>query len=76
VGSLFDAMSARVAAGEPELDLIEQLAFPFSMTVMCELLGLPNKDRGQFRAWSHTLLSPLVTPAEFRSVGRAMGSSS
>src|SRR5690349_21520335 len=30
--SLLDAMSARVAGGEPELDLIEQFAFPFPMT--------------------------------------------
>ncbi len=71
--SLLDAMSARVAVGEPELDLIEQFAFPFPMTVMCELLGRPNQDRDQFKAWSQTLMSPLVTPAEFRSVGVAMG---
>jgi cytochrome P450 len=71
-GSLLDTMSARVAAGEPELDLIEQFAFPFPMTVMCELLGLPNQDRDQFKAWSQTLISPLVTRAEFRSVGAAM----
>ncbi|MFF4561122.1 cytochrome P450 [Streptomyces sp. NPDC001435] len=42
----------------PCTDLMQTLALPLPMGVICELLGIPGKDRHDFRAWTDTLLSP------------------
>ncbi|GAA2234926.1 cytochrome P450 [Streptomyces amakusaensis] len=52
---LLDAMAA-----EPErrADLVMSFAFPLPMTVICELLGVPELDRVSFRAWSNEVVAP------------------
>ncbi|MET0191592.1 MAG: cytochrome P450, partial [Pseudonocardia sediminis] len=54
---LADAMQARLDAGEREVDLLDTFCFPLPMTVICELLGVPEERRDDFRHWSNTLLS-------------------
>lgn len=61
---LLDAMSAK-----GEVDFIEAFAFPLPIAVICELLGIPARDRIQLREWSLTFTSDGV-PAE--TVGRAL----
>ena len=34
-----------------QVDLLENFARPFPLTVICELLGLPESDRVQFKKW-------------------------
>ncbi|HZB50294.1 MAG TPA: cytochrome P450 [Mycobacteriales bacterium] len=46
-------------AGRAELDLLEALAVPLPIRVICELLGVPAADRADFRGWSNTLVSAL-----------------
>ncbi|RTL66997.1 MAG: cytochrome P450 [Pseudonocardiaceae bacterium] len=46
-----------MAAHGPEVDLLDEFAFPLPMTVICELLGVPQGRRDEFRTWSNTLLS-------------------
>lgn len=41
----------RVAA-KGGMDVIADLAYPFPVTVIAELLGVPVKDRAQFKIWS------------------------
>ncbi|UJB40220.1 cytochrome P450 family protein [Streptomyces sp. A1-5] len=53
-----ELLDAMLAAPDGRADLIEALAFPLPMTVICELLGVPSIDRESFRAWSHELVSP------------------
>ncbi|WP_407835518.1 cytochrome P450 [Streptomyces sp. DSM 116496] len=66
---LLDAMAARPERGG---DLIDALAFPLPMTVICELLGVPDLDRARFRYWSNEIVSP--TSAESNSLAnREMG---
>ena len=37
-------------------DLIESFAFPLPITVICELLGVPDLDRTAFSAWTRSLI--------------------
>lgn len=62
-----DALDA--AAGDGSMDVIADLAFPLPFTVISEMLGMPDGDTHQLRAWSHTLagtLDPLVEPELIR----------
>lgn len=48
-------------------DLMETLAYPLPVIVMAELLGVPAKDRAQFKAWSDRrarVLEPTITRPE------------
>lgn len=40
-----------------KIDLMASFAFPLPVTVICELLGVPEPDRDAFRHWSNTMLS-------------------
>lgn len=44
-------------AGQDRVDLVDAFAFPLPVTVICELLGVPQHDRDEFRAWSTALVS-------------------
>ncbi|MFE6689109.1 cytochrome P450 [Streptomyces sp. NPDC057743] len=39
------------------VDLITHFAYPLPITVICELVGIPEADRPQWRAWSSQLSS-------------------
>lgn len=48
--------------GADTFDLIEDYAYPLSLTVITELLGVPVEDRAQFRTWTTaTMTPPFVT---------------
>ena len=75
--SLLDAIEARVAVlrdagGDDSVDLIEAFAFPLPVTVICELLGVPARDRAQFRQWSNAIVASEGEPGGFRAAGAAM----
>ena len=44
------------------VDLLDAFAFPLPITVICELLGVPEADRDAFQGWSNTIVS--VSPTE------------
>ncbi len=43
---------------EDEVDVIETFAYPLPISVICELLGVPEKDRDEVRTLSTELLAP------------------
>lgn len=45
------------AAPHGKMDLIRDFALPIPMTIISEILGVPEKDRENFRRWSQTLIS-------------------
>ena len=67
---LLDTMAERGRNGAA-VDLLDSLAFPLPMTVICELLGVPGGDRDAFRGWSATILSD-GTEAEAATASYAM----
>ena len=52
---LIDALPGRAVDGV--VDLIEHFAYPLPITVICELVGIPEADRQLWRDWSADMLS-------------------
>jgi cytochrome P450 len=65
-------LADRMAAGPAEVDLLDAFAFPLPMSVICDLLGVPDTERTTFRTWSNTLLSTDGAAAERTAAGAAM----
>ncbi|KIZ15075.1 cytochrome P450 family protein [Streptomyces natalensis] len=64
---LLDAMEER---GGPA-DLIADFAGPLPVIVICDLLGIPQSDRHDFRAWTDALVTP--DPAKPQAMRDAVG---
>ena len=51
-----------------EIDFVAELAAPFPLTVIAELLGIDESDREEFRGWSDAAIeSPDLPPGETRA---------
>jgi cytochrome P450 len=58
VGGLLDAQRDR-----DQLDIVDDLAYPLPVTVICELLGVPREDEPRFHGWA-TALARSLDPAQ------------
>jgi cytochrome P450 len=71
---LLDAVEATAAergemAPNRQMELISQFSYPLPITVICEMLGIPPKDREQTQRWSEDLLSA-QSPEQMEEIGR------
>jgi len=48
----------------PPADLVERLAIPLPLIMICELMGVPYGDRESFQLWADAYLSTTELPAE------------
>jgi cytochrome P450 len=46
-------------------DLVESLSYPLPITVICELLGVPDMDRAEFRKLSTEAVAPSSSGSEY-----------
>ncbi|MEV6117337.1 cytochrome P450 [Streptomyces sp. NPDC052109] len=42
-----------------QIDLVDQFAYPFPVTMICRLLGVPREDEPSFRAWVDPIVAGL-----------------
>ncbi|AVH60163.1 MULTISPECIES: cytochrome P450 [Streptomyces] len=70
-GELDDIVSGLIdGIGSPErIDLVDQFSYPFPVTVICRLLGVPREDEARFHTWADTIAAgldpdPDTDPAE------------
>ncbi|SEK59030.1 cytochrome P450 [Streptacidiphilus jiangxiensis] len=62
--ALLDEMAARGEADGRTTDLVQALAFPLPVRVICELLGVPQADQERFTAWSGAFVATTGSTAE------------
>jgi cytochrome P450 len=57
VEALVDDLLSRLV-GREEADMIGEFAYPIGITMICELLGVPEDSRANFRDWATKAMSP------------------
>ncbi|MEV5958969.1 cytochrome P450 [Streptomyces sp. NPDC051987] len=54
VGGLIDDF-----ADKERIDIVDDLAYPFPVAVICHLLGVPREDEPRFRVWVNDLINSI-----------------
>jgi cytochrome P450 len=57
VEALVDDLLSRLV-GREDADMIGEFAYPIGITMICELLGVPDDNRANFRDWATKAMSP------------------
>jgi cytochrome P450 len=45
--------------GRSQVDIVDDLAYPYPVTVICELLGVPHQDEPRFHPWADAIITEL-----------------
>ncbi|MGW4562196.1 cytochrome P450 [Streptomyces sp. NPDC004561] len=46
-------------AGKEQIDIVDDFAYPFPVTVICHLLGVPREDEPRFHLWVDALVNSI-----------------
>ncbi|WP_240140126.1 cytochrome P450 [Streptomyces sp. MUM 178J] len=62
-------------AGRNRIDVVDDFAYPFPVTVICRLLGVPREDEPRFHVWADAVVAsidpgPEENPGERRRAGQ------
>jgi cytochrome P450 len=62
-------LDAVAASGDGHMDVVNDLAYPLPVQIICEMLGVPVEDQSTFHAWSAELAGaidpdPLISPEQ------------
>ncbi|MGV9852740.1 cytochrome P450 [Streptomyces sp. NPDC003442] len=49
--------------GRDRIDLVEDFSYPFPVTVICRLLGVPPEDEHRFHGWADTVATAIEPPS-------------
>ncbi|MBO1416623.1 cytochrome P450 [Streptomyces sp. FH025] len=60
-GELGEIVSGLIDAfdGREQIDLVDDFSYPFPVTVICRLLGVPREDESRFHGWADTLAASI-----------------
>ena len=58
--------------GAESFDVIDAIAYPLPVAVICEMLGVPQEDRGPFREWSNDASLSIEPLLDDRRVATSM----
>lgn len=45
--------------GKRQVDIVDDFAYPFPVTVICKLLGVPRQDEPRFHEWANAIVNSL-----------------
>ena len=45
--------------GKPQIDLVDEFAYPLPVTVICRQLGVPHEDEPRFHPWAEAIITQL-----------------
>ncbi|WP_328403821.1 cytochrome P450 [Streptomyces sp. NBC_00390] len=58
LGEIVSGLIDGLANGN-RIDLVDQFSYPFPVTVICRLLGVPREDESRFHTWAETIAASL-----------------
>ncbi|MFF7354212.1 MULTISPECIES: cytochrome P450 [Streptomyces] len=70
---LLDSLEGAAKATGGPVDLVASFAAPLAMTVICELLGVPEADREQFHTWVRQFADVSAPPEHSAEGGKKLG---
>jgi cytochrome P450 len=70
VQAIVDALVERVAAKDGEADLVADFAMQLPCSVICTLLGVPERDHASLQEWARLISSRTATPDEVAAMVR------
>jgi cytochrome P450 len=70
-GELLDAVGSRT-----RVDVVDEIAYPLPVGVICALLGIPERDEARFHGWADTIargldLDPAMSQSERDAIAHA-----